>query len=190
MKIVKKIFNLNEEEIDKMVKINNKLVESKINIAPLSGVFATKDSKKYAVIYTNNKEKHLENIPIKNEEEITMFNKVPMKKLVKFIMDLYLINCSGYSIDRRDSIYYNQRNGFSFIPYDFNGYKKSDFVLTLLNTILPLDFYSNDELKMLDLKKIEIAINIALKTFGFKDQDLFLINDYIFNLYSKSKSLV
>ena len=24
--------------------------------------------------------------------------------------------------------YYNQRNGFSFIPYDFNGYKKSDFV--------------------------------------------------------------
>ena len=43
---------------------------------------------------------------------------------------------------------------------------------------------------MLDLKKIEIAINIALKTFGFKDQDLFLINDYIFNLYSKSKSLV
>ena len=33
-------------------------------------------------------------------------------------------------------------------------------------------------------------INIALKTFGFKDQDLFLINDYIFNLYSKSKSLV
>ena len=55
MKIVKKIFNLNEEEIDKMVEINNKLVESKINIAPLSGVFATKDSKKYAVIYTNNK---------------------------------------------------------------------------------------------------------------------------------------
>lgn len=39
---------------------------------------------------------------------------------------------------------------------------------------------------MLKKSKIEVAINIALKTFGFKDQDLVLVNDYIFNLYNKS----
>ncbi len=41
-----------------------------------------------------------------------------------------------------------------------------------------LKFYLNDESKVLVLKKI-VVINIKLKIFDFKDQDLFLINNYL-----------
>ncbi len=43
-----------------------------------------------------------------------------------------------------------------------------------------LKFYLNDESKVLVLKKI-VVINIKLKIFDFKDQDLFLINNYLCN---------
>lgn len=43
-----------------------------------------------------------------------------------------------------------------------------------------LKFYLNDESKALVLKKI-VVINIKLKIFDFKDQDLFLINNYLCN---------
>lgn len=43
-----------------------------------------------------------------------------------------------------------------------------------------LKFYLNDESKVLVLKKI-VVININLKIFDFKDQDLFLINNYLCN---------
>lgn len=43
-----------------------------------------------------------------------------------------------------------------------------------------LKFYLNDESRVLVLKKI-VIINIKLKIFDFKDQDLFLINNYLCN---------
>ena len=50
--------------------------------------------------------------------------------------------------------------------------------MKVIKTILK--FYLNDESKVLVLKKI-VVINIKLKIFDFKDQDLFLINNYLCN---------
>ena len=48
-----------------------------------------------------------------------------------------------------------------------------------------LKFYLNDESKVLVLKKI-VVINIKLKIFDFKDQDLFLINTIIYAIKKTS----